>query len=343
VSQIVPAQPSHLATTTWGALGTSVTLRTTERRSLEAGRAVVERELQLIDRACSRFREDSELRRVNDRAGRFVRVSPLLIGALDVALRAAALTAGDVDPTLGGFLLLAGYDRDWERLAQPAEKPTPVRLPGSTAVPGSPRARRQRSAVSVRRHPGWQAVEIDRASSAIRLPAGVSLDLGATAKAWATDRAVAAVHLATGSGTLLSLGGDIAVAGDPPEGGWRVRVTDDHRDGPGAPGQTVSIRSGGLATSSVAVRRWLHHRRVMHHIVDPLSGQPALGTWRTVSVAAASCLDANIASTASLVRAAAAPAWLDGLGLPARLVSHGGAVHTVACWGGDRRPAERAV
>jgi thiamine biosynthesis lipoprotein len=70
----------------------------------------------------------------------------------------------------------------------------------------------------------------------------------------------------------------------------------------------------------------------MHHIIDPRSGSPVGDTWRTVSVAAASCAEANIATTASLVRALAAPDWLEALGLPARLVSWDGSVVHVGGW-----------
>ena len=136
------------------------------------------------------------------------------------------------------------------------------------------------------------------------------LDLGATAKAWVADRAAAAVHDATGAGTLIGLGGDIATAGAAPEEGWRIYVTDDHRHVPGEQGQTISIRCGGIATSSTIARRWRHEGRTQHHIIDPATGAPLAPRWRTVSVAAETCLDANIASTAALIRAEEAPAWL---------------------------------
>ena len=75
----------------------------------------------------------------------------------------------------------------------------------------------------------------------------------------------------------------------------------------------------------------------MHHIIDPATGAPARGTWRTVSVAAASCADANIATTAALIRAGAAPSWLARMGVPARLVSHSGRVYTIGAWPADAR------
>jgi FAD:protein FMN transferase len=179
---------------------------------------------------------------------------------------------------------------------------------------------------------GWQAIALDRAGATVKIPAGVKLDLGASAKAWAADRAAAAAECRVGCGVLVSLGGDVATAGAAAIGGWQIRVTDDHRSDHSAAGQTVTIESGGLATSSTTVRRWSHGGCTMHHIIDPHSGAPVRGRWRTVSVAAASCVDANTAATAALVRAGAASAWLDQLGLPARLVDQQGKITTVGGW-----------
>ncbi len=310
----------ELASATWEALGTTVVLRLTDPAALGAARAEVEAELEAIDRACSRFRADSELSRVNADAGRSVAVSSLLVGALEVALRAAELTGGDVDPTVGESLVLAGYDRDWRLLSGSSEEPSP--------------------AITARVRAGWRTVALDRATSSVCIPAGVRLDLGATAKAWAADRSAQAAAAASDCGVLVGLGGDIATAGAAPECGWRIRVTDDHRSDLSAPGQTVAIRSGGLATSSTAVRRWRRGGQTMHHIIDPATGAPVEATWRTVSVAAADCTEANIATTAALVRADAAPEWLEGLGLPARLIDADGRVTAVGDWPAELSPGE---
>jgi len=111
-----------------------------------------------------------------------------------------------------------------------------------------------------------------------------------------------------------------------------VRVTDDHRSGAEAPGQDLRVASGGLASSSTTVRRWRRRSAAAHHIIDPRTGAPAAEHWRTVAVAASSCLDANIASTAAIVLGREAPAWLADVGLPARLVTLGGAVVTTLDW-----------
>ena len=178
-------------------------------------------------------------------------------------------------------------------------------------------------------------MEFDEQARLLRLPPGVRLDLGATAKAWAADRAATRIAAATGGGVLVSLGGDVAVSGRAPDGGWRIRVQDVSgrpEDPPTGPSAVVAIRTGGLATSSTAARRWRRGGDILHHILDPRTGLPAAVVWRTVSVAAATCTDANIASTAAIIRGRAAPAWLTELGLPSRLVDEAGRVHTVAGW-----------
>jgi FAD:protein FMN transferase len=307
-----------LAESTWKALGTTVVLRMTDVGQMNRAVALCECELEAIDRACSRFRSDSDLERVNASAGAWVTVGPLLLEAVEVALRAAVLSNGLVDPTLGGAMAIAGYSRDWATLTHPDEQTTETVGPKPT--------------VAVRRAGGWQSVELRPEESTLRIPAGVRLDLGATAKALAADRAAQAIHAATGAGVLVGLGGDIAVAGRPPSGGWAIRVTDDHRAGAGAPSQTIAVSDGAIATSSTTVRRWLQGNAVMHHILDPATGAPVVGPWRTVSVAAASCVDANIASTTAIVRGASAPTWLSEQRLPARLVSRTGSVRLVGGW-----------
>jgi FAD:protein FMN transferase len=287
-----------------------VVLFVTDPSSLERTRDQLAAQLEEIDLACSRFRDDSELAKLNRSPGRWVRVSPLFFEALEAALGAAAATGGAVDPTLGRVLRLAGYDRDFAEVAQ---APAPARI-------------------SLVRTPGWQAIRMDYVNRAVRLPHGIELDLGATAKAFAADRAARDCAALARAGVLVNLGGDLAVAGQAPEGGWPVRATDDHAAPFDAPGQTVSIKSGGLATSSTTVRRWRSGGRELHHIFDPATGRPAAPMWRTVSVAAASCVAANTATTAAIVQGARAPEWLAARDLPARLVHVSGRVTLVGSW-----------
>lgn len=287
---------------------------------IDRAAAAVERVVAQFDHACSRFRDDSELTAVNAARGLPVAVSPLLLEAVEAALRAAALTQGDVDPTVGRALIALGYDRDFAELSSDESIPMP-RL-GAVA--------------------GWRTVEVDSAASTVRVPRGVALDLGSTAKALAADHAAQSAAEAAACGVLVSLSGDLAIAGPPPQDGWRIRVTDDHRSDATAPGQWIMLLSGGLATSSTTTRRWKTSEGVVHHLVDPSTGGPVRSHWRTVSVAAATCLDANIASTAAIIRGEAAVDWLFELGLPSRLVSVDGAVRHLAGWptDGDDLPSE---
>ncbi len=292
------------------ALGTTATILVTEPDVLTAAISVLHAELDAMDLACSRFRSDSELAEVNSAAGRPVSVSPLFLEAVEVALRAARATDGRVTPTVGSAMRVLGYDRDFAAV-------DPVGAGVSVA------------AVAV---PAWQVVGVDRSTCRVWVPAGVELDLGATAKARCADRAARAAAARVGGGVLVSLGGDIAVAGSPPQRGWPVRVTQNHADPPDGPGQTITLTAGGLATSSTQVRRWERDGKVVHHLVDPSTGWSTQECWQTVSVAAGCCVDANVASTASIILGSAAPGWLEQRRLPGRLVDAAGAVTVVAGW-----------
>jgi thiamine biosynthesis lipoprotein len=311
------------------AFGGLAVVAVTDPSALSPALDAVSRVVLEFDRACSRFRSDSELSLVNAAAGSAVPVGPVLLDAVAAALRAARLTGGDVDPTVGEALIALGYDRDFASL--------PSSLTGLAAPGPAPRP--------IAAVPGWRTVVLDAERSTIRVAPGVRLDLGATAKALAADRAADVAHVEAGCGVLVSFSGDLAIAGPAPADGWRVRVTDDHRAGVDAPGQWISLRSGGLATSSTFVRRWLTASGEKHHLVDPGTGQPADSVWRTVSVTAHSCLDANIASTAAIVRGAGAAGWLRELGLPSRLVGVDGSVRHLAGWPseGDDLPAVVSV
>nr|WP_202507729.1 FAD:protein FMN transferase [Amycolatopsis rubida] len=296
-------------------MGTTARVLVTEAAALGPATALLRTRLSELDRACSRFRTDSEISALHRASGREVEVSPLLADALSAALRAAWLSGGLVDPTVGGSLTALGYDRDFAEITDgPAVAPVPA--------------------------PGSHWVLFEPARRIVVLPRGVTLDLGATAKAFAADQTAVEIARRTGCGVLVNLGGDLAVAGPAPAGGWQVAIGDDHADAAARPDTTIALTSGGLATSGIARRTWRRGGRTVHHIVDPRTGEPADPCWRTVSVAAKSCVDANTASTASVVLGFAALEWLGSREIPARLVSSRGAVRTTAGWPGDRR--ERA-
>ena len=312
-STLGPTMSRHLAWADWDAIGTRIRLVVTEASQLDWARAILTDDLAALDAACSRFRADSELMALDASAGQPTTVSPLLAEAVGAALRGAMLTDGLVDPTVGRAMEAIGYDRDFD------------------SVPAHGAALR----ITVSHVPQWRQVRLDESAHLLTVPAGVRLDLGATAKAWAADRSAQRIGRQLGCGVLVSLGGDVAVAGQVPTDGWSIRVQDITGD-PSSPAQgpsgVIAIRAGGLATSSTSARRWQRGGDLLHHILDPRTGRPADSDWRTVSVAAGSALDANIASTASIIRGSSATGWLAKLGLPARLVAVDGSVTTLAGW-----------
>lgn len=303
------------------ALGTTARLAVWPASALANALDAVDRELDRLDRAASRFRPDSEISLVHAADGQPVEVSDALAEAIGTALAAAEWSGGLTDPTVGTALIALGYDRDFAEMRHHRREERERLRP---AIPGG----------------AWGSVRL--AGHHVQLPAGVVLDLGATAKGLGADwSADAALRASRCGGVVVSLGGDVATAGDSPLGGWPVLVADDHRvaacSAPAWPqaqpaAQLIRLSRGGLATSSITCRQWWRSGRRLHHIIDPRSGLPAAGPWRTVSVAAATCADANAASTAAIVSGSAAPHWLAARDIPARLVGRDGSVLRVGGW-----------
>ena len=205
------------------ALGTTATLLVADPRRLETATAVLNDELAAIDAACSRFRPDSELSRVNHAGGARLTVSALFAEALETALHGAEISGGAVDPTVGAAVMALGYDRTF------------TALPPATTGPVRPLPAPARG----------HGVEWDGASRSIRLPPGCLLDFGATAKALAADRAARHASAAANCGVLVNLGGDLSIWGEPSPGGWRVAILDDHAAPVPDTAPTVRITGGG--------------------------------------------------------------------------------------------------
>lgn len=293
---------------TFVAMGTENTVLVTDPGAMTAAMAIVKEEISAIDEACSRFRADSELSRLNRRAGKGkVQLSALLEEAILAALAAAEMTGGLVDLTVGRCLEEAGYSVTFRDL--PADGP-PVRL-------------------QVRKVIGWEALRYDPTDHTLALPEGVGIDLGAAGKAWAADRSANAAFDSLGISVAVNCGGDIALRGSAPAGGWPVRValdevSDQYQD--------IVVFDGGLASSGTTSRRWRRGGVELHHIIDPSTGLPAETPWAMVSVAAATCVEANAAATAALIMGRDARQWLEARALPARLVDSRGSVTYTGGW-----------
>jgi thiamine biosynthesis lipoprotein len=260
--------------------------------------------LDRVDHAVSRFRDDSDLSIANARAGRPTPVSRLTAALVTAALDAARDTGGAVDPTVGAAVRDLGYDSDIAAIA----------TDGPAVRPRRPAA-------------DWTAVRLDRSVGLLTVPTGTALDLGATAKAYTADLAARTLSRRYATAVLVELGGDVAMAGARRDG-WQLDVAERE----GGARQQVVVHGGGMCTSTTTLRAWRRGGKQLHHIVDPRTGAPADGPWRTVTVHAPSALAANTASTAAIVLGAGAPTWLTARGLAARLIGRNGAVQTTCGW-----------
>jgi thiamine biosynthesis lipoprotein len=306
--------PLTEATRQWAVWGTTARVVVTDPGVADEAEALVRDRLEAVEDACSRFREDSELavaqRRLARRPGQPVVVSPMLAQLIRAGLRAAERTDGDVDPTLADDLAALGYDRDYAE----------IELRTTTA--------KVRTTLTHRIRHRWTDIRLDGppASARLSMPPRVHLDLGASAKACAADLCAQFIHERLGTTVLVALGGDIATAGRGRD--WQILVQDGRLEPP----SRVRMTDGAMATSSTLSRRWRDGTRAVHHILDPSTGLPAAPVWRTVSVAAPSCAEANALSTAAIVRGAAAVSRLRATGHAARLVGTDGTVIKLGGW-----------
>jgi thiamine biosynthesis lipoprotein len=272
-------------------------------------------DLAALDKACSRFRGDSEIRRLECRShGAPIVVSPLLFESLEVAYAVAESTAGTVDPTTGSALVELGYDRDFDEIACPMSaldyRPVPA--------------------------PGWWRITLDAEARTVAVPDGVHLDLGSSAKAFAADRAAQRITAALGCGVLVNLGGDVAVAGPAPQDGWAIGIGTKSTTKFDEVDLVLAVFAGAVATSGTTSRTWIRNGRLVHHIVDPWTGEPSDPVWSHVSTLAPTCVEANAWSTAAVVWGEDAPGNLGAHGVSARLVRSDRRVMTVGGWPTDR-------
>jgi thiamine biosynthesis lipoprotein len=294
---------------TWPAWGTTASVTVTDPAALAAARRLVSRQFGAAEKAAGRFRKDAELHRLYRAGGRPITVSPLLAELIGAALTSAERTGGDVDPTVAAAM---------------------------TAIHGPARQNHEFSSVPVcgsrptepRPVTGWEQVHL--CGRQLRVPAGTTLDLSATATAFACDRAASAVRARLNVGVLVTLGGDAASAGPGPDGGWRLTVDD-----PGGDRIPVRLPAGtALATSHFTARPDLRVNGGTRpgHLIDPRTGRAPTAIWRMASAIGFTSLEASTYTAATLIRGTAARGWLGQLGVPARLVTVQEDVITVGPW-----------
>ncbi len=282
------------------------------------------------ERRLSRFREDSELVRLNHLAGAPVPVSSVLWEVVQTALQAAMDSDGLVTPTLLEALEAAGYDRSFEALLD-NNGPSMARPMPPIRRKATPRATGD-----------WRAIRVDARRRTIHLPSGMRLDLGGVAKGWAADRA--ARRLSTLAPALVDAGGDIAVSGPMSDGQkWPIGVvvppvrghgsSDGHEhscvspDSPSLP-PLLMVARGGIATSGRDYRRWLKDGLWQHHILDPRTGRPADTDVVSATAVAPTARQAEVAAKVALVLGSKLGlAWIEARpGLAALLVLEDGRI-----------------
>jgi thiamine biosynthesis lipoprotein len=298
--------PRGLGQASFHAMGTTITVLAPLPRLVAATRMT--RDLfEEWEQALSRFRPESEVSRLSASGGRYVKLSALLYEALSTALDAARATRGVFDPTLRERMIQIGYDRSFETMGAQ----TPAEVYARPAEMG-----------------GWRAIRMDPVRRMALLPRGVGLDFGGIGKGMAVDAALDQLEEAEITPALVNAGGDLAVRGLPAgEARWTVTT-------PGK-GQTwaLGLARGALATSGVERRRWRQGEVERHHLIDPRTGEPAeSGLW-SVTAAAGSCAQAEVAAkTALILGEERGVEFIEEAGLAALLVRDDGAWRTAGAW-----------
>ncbi|MCP5028127.1 MAG: FAD:protein FMN transferase [Actinomycetia bacterium] len=234
--------------------------------------------LEALETRWTRFRPQSEISRLNSARGAPVEVSPETATLVATMITAHRLTGGRFDPSQLPALLRAGYRASIHDAQLVTELP-----------PGCPSH-------------DVQGIRFDRPSGTIQLPVGLALDPGGLGKGLAADLLAGRLVAEGATAALVSVGGDLALAGQPIGGTWPIGIEHGHDSGLDSPRQAVilTVDRGGVATSSTRSRRWFNERGEHHHTIDPETERPAVTDLVSSTVVAGSAWWAEVLATASL-------------------------------------------
>lgn len=242
------------------------------------------------EQTLSRFRPDSELNRLNDQAGKWVSVSPVIWEVMHIARDAWEQSEGLITPAVLPALESVGYSQSFELISSGTSDDV---------------AFREKTVQT------FQEIKFDEGERCIFLPSGMRLDLGGVAKGWAAHKAMA--HLRDLGPVLMDSGGDIAISaslkgGEP----WAIGVNDPFNRGEHI--ESVFVYEGGVATSGQDHRRWQQGAEWRHHIIDPRTGLPAETDLLSVTVIAENVMKAEMAAKTVLILGSEdGMDWLDHL------------------------------
>ena len=298
-------------------MGTTVRLYFTEGRPGLEGQLLTL--LERLEQAWSRFRDDSEISRLNDSAGAATSVGPSTQLLVERALQASRLTRGWFDPTLLHELCSAGYDRPFREMSSAGLGPLVLTI-DRRADPGH----------AVRLH-DWNAIAseitVDRDEATVTLPGDVAFDPGGIGKGLAADLLTEAAAAGGAAAVLIDLGGDITTAGRAPEGGWRIDIENPFDRSSSI--ATAHLPWGAIATSSRSRRRWVGPDGTeRHHLIAPTTGEPSTSDVAAATVIAGECwLAESVAKAAVLAGLETGLDLVASLGLHALVVDAEGAQH----------------
>ncbi|CAG0963470.1 FAD:protein FMN transferase [Myxococcaceae bacterium] len=269
------------------ALGTlvSVVLRDPDP---ERGRAAIEKaftEIERLEALLSEWRPESEVSRLNARAGGPLEpASQETLEMLERARDLARRSGGAFDPTVLPALRLFGFSGGPPRLATDSELD------------------------AVREAVGWEAIEVDPGSNRARLARqGAEFGTGAIGKGFIADRIAALLEREGVPAAMVRASGDLAFYGGSKQRPWPIGIEDP--DHPGEILAEIDLVEGGVSTSAPTWRRFEASGIVVHHILDPRTLRPARGV-RSVTVVAKDATTSDALSTALFVLGAGALDWL---------------------------------
>lgn len=276
---------------------------------LVTGLAVARQSIAELERCWSRFLPDSDISRLNSAQGAMVSVQPATIDLLQSMVDGFAATEGCFDPTLLAPLVALGYDASWSDAGMRTS------VPAGSAWRGDIRS-----------------VAVDRAASVAQLPSGTVLDAGGIGKGLAADRVVARLLASGVGGAMVSIGGDLRVAGTGPNSGsWLIGVADasDHT----SEVAYLALADAGVATSGTRRRAWRDsNNNEVHHLLDPATGRPTARDVVQATVVAGTAAWAEVYSKLLMVRGADALETLNEAGLGARVVDSDESVRCNDVW-----------
>jgi len=225
----------------------------------------------------SRFRTNSELTHLNMIHDQPIQVSDTLWDVFGAAQKAEQMTNGLVTPTLLDAILEAGYDRPFDNL--------------------TPQTSFKLDSVITTTQP-LTAILANESNQTLTLPFGMGLDFGGVAKGWAAHQAM--LRLQAEGPVLIDAAGDIAISGPRADGNpWKIGVANPFKQNEEL--EVLNLNSNGVATSGKDRRRWLRNGILQHHIIDPLTGEPAETDLLTVTVIAPDVMQAEAAAKAAFI------------------------------------------